>query len=115
MIRRWYAALAQCGTALKWTAKTLRNDKEVVLAEVTQKMLQNDIKVVQAAFIQLLIQRYNFKTVIDSEVNLHVGLLICTLVSKQVLLSLDIIHVASACGSKWNRRMSNITDKPVQY
>ena len=75
--------------------------------EDVSKVLQNDHEVVQAAFMQLL-TRYNMYHEEDDK---HFVSLLCELVSKQVLVPLDIIHVASARGLRWDHGMSILIEQ----
>ena len=101
------AAVTQCGDAWHHASRELQSEKEVALAAVTQdgrainhasEELQSNKEVVQAAIMQLLIQSCHFDT----------NSLIQELVSKQVLVPLDLIHVASACKLCWNHGMSKL-------
>ena len=98
----------------------MQSDKEVVLAAVTQdaeafdyasKELQNNKEVVLAAIMQLLMQYNIEQTDGDSAVDCDIGQTIHKLISKQVLVPLDVIHVVSGCGLHWNHGMSELVEQ----
>ena len=79
----------------------MQNDREVVLAAVTQRgdalkyaseELQNGKQMVFAAIMQLLIHKYKYSEMSGEE--MIGGLSIKNLICKQVLLPMDVIHIA---------------------
>ena len=113
------AAVTQQGDALEYVSEELQNDnKDIVLAAVTQngcalkyvsERLYNDPEVVHAAFMQLVIKRYNVMDTYNED--FHVRRWICRLVSKQILVPSDIIHVSSARGLHWDHGMSELIEQ----
>ena len=117
------AAVTDYGWALQYASKELQNDVEVVLAAVTQhgvafdftsKALQDNAEVVQAALMSLLIKKYNTIPDGDTAANEEVVLLIHHLVSKQVLVPSDVIHVASSHGLHWDHGMSTLIERDYE-
>lgn len=81
----------------------------------TSEVEQNDNEVVHAAIMSLLTKRYNMITV-DSSVHHQreferIGSFICKLVSKQVLIPVDVVHVAAASGLYWTHGMSKLIEQ----
>ena len=115
-----FAAVTQDGRALQFASEELKNDVEMVQTaviqngwafEYTSEALKDNAEVVQTAFIQLLIQKYNSKSHRDSAANIVIRKLIEELVSKQVLVPLNIIHTASACKLQWNHGMNKLIER----
>ena len=92
---------------MQFASKELKSNQELILAAVRQdgeafysvsEVLQENAEVVQAAITQLLIQTYNTTSDDGTPGKKEVVSLIRKLASKQVLVPLDVIHLASAGG-----------------
>ena len=106
------AAVTQNGFALQYAPERLQIDKEVIHAAIMQ-LLTEKYNNLNPGSIGEYEDEYEYEYEYgyeeeDEEENgfKKVVSLICKLLSKQVLTPLDIIHVASAEGSKWNHGMS---------